>query len=311
MRGRKLNFKGKVVLALLFALIVVVLAGLVGKGEKMSAKDKGKDAHAVSLRTLSFSPAPMTAFAGSPLYKSMIGQQRQKKEAERQKEVAKQNEKDLKENAIYLTFDDGPSSAANQLLDLLETYQMKATFFMLGPRMKEHPAVVKRMLKDGNGLALHGITHKARTIYSSTSAPLNEMAEDQRILENVAGVKSYMVRLPYGSIPYLTDEMRDLLDKNGFHIWDWNVDSSDWELKDARYVQYTIQQIRQKKQAGETPVILLHDKPETVKYLPKLLKFIKKQGYKTKVLTNETPPVTFPCEGRCHPIHHPVETGRR
>ncbi|WP_350346656.1 polysaccharide deacetylase family protein [Heyndrickxia faecalis] len=311
MRGRKLNFKGKVVLALLFTLIVVVLAGLVGKGEKMSAKDKGKDAHAVSLRTLSFSPAPMTAFAGSPLYKSMIGQQRQKKEAERQKEVAKQNEKDLKENAIYLTFDDGPSSAANQLLDLLETYQMKATFFMLGPRMKEHPAVVKRMQKDGDGLALHGITHKARTIYSSTSAPLNEMAEDQRILENVAGVKSYMVRLPYGSIPYLTDEMRDLLDKSGFHIWDWNVDSSDWELKNGRYVQYTIQQIRQKKQAGETPVILLHDKPETVKYLPKLLKFIKKQGYKTKVLTNETPPVTFPCEGRCHPIHHPVETGRR
>ena len=311
MRGRKLNFKGKVVSALLFTLIVVVLAGLVGKGEKMSAKDKGKDAHAVSLRTLSFSPAPMTAFAGSPLYKSMIGQQRQKKEAERQKEVAKQNEKDLKENAIYLTFDDGPSSAANQLLDLLETYQMKATFFMLGPRMKEHPAVVKRMQKDGDGLALHGITHKARTIYSSTSAPLNEMAEDQRILENVAGVKSYMVRLPYGSIPYLTDEMRDLLDKSGFHIWDWNVDSSDWELKNGRYVQYTIQQIRQKKQAGETPVILLHDKPETVKYLPKLLKFIKKQGYKTKVLTNETPPVTFPCEGRCHPIHHPVETGRR
>ncbi|MEK6461036.1 polysaccharide deacetylase family protein [Heyndrickxia faecalis] len=311
MRGRKLNFKGKVVLALLFTLIVVVLTGLVGKGEKMSAKDKGKDAHAVSLRTLSFSPAPMTAFAGSPLYKSMIGQQRQQKEAERQKEVAKQNEKDLKENAIYLTFDDGPSSAANQLLDLLETYQMKATFFMLGPRMKEHPAVVKRMQKDGDGLALHGITHKARTIYSSTSAPLNEMAEDQRILENVAGVKSYMVRLPYGSIPYLTDEMRDLLDKSGFHIWDWNVDSSDWELKNGRYVQYTIQQIRQKKQAGETPVILLHDKPETVKYLPKLLKFIKKQGYKTKVLTNETPPVTFPCEGRCHPIHHPVETGRR
>lgn len=311
MRGRKLNFKGKVVLALLFTLIVVVLAGLVGKGEKMSAKDKGKDAHAVSLRTLSFSPAPMTVFAGSPLYKSMIGQQRQKKEAERQKEVAKQNEKDLKENAIYLTFDDGPSSAANQLLDLLEAYQMKATFFMLGPRIKEHPAVVKRMYKNGNGLALHGITHKARAIYSNTSAPLHEMAEDQRILENVTGVKSYMVRLPYGSIPYLTDEMRDLLDKNGFHIWDWNVDSSDWELKDARYVQHTIQQIRQKKQAGETPVILLHDKPETVKYLPKLLKFIKKQGYKTKVLTNKTPAVTFPCEGRCHPIRHPVETGRR
>ena len=96
--------------------------------------------------------------------------------------------------------------------------------------------------------------------------------------------------------------MRYVLDQNAFKVWDWNVDSRDWKLKDERYVQHTIQEIQKKKQEGETPIILLHDKQETMKYLPELLSYIKRQGYKTKVLTSDMPPLTFPCEGRCRPI---------
>ena len=81
------------------------------------------------------------------------------------------------------------------------------------------------------------------------------------------------------------------------------------ELKNERYVRHTIRKIEKVKQAGETPIVLLHDKQQTVKHLPKLLSYIKSQGYKTKVLTNEMTALTFPCEGRCR-IISTVAAGR-
>ncbi|MCP3741594.1 polysaccharide deacetylase family protein [Rossellomorea sp. BNER] len=305
-RRRRLNIRGKIAVTILLTITVIMLSVLVGGG-KDEAKEKDSTIHATShapsLEMLSVSFEPMVAFADSTLNQPFFAKKSQKKENARLKAVAKQKKVDQLENAIYLTFDDGPSNVSDQLLDILDDYQMKATFFMLGPNMQDHPEVVKRMQNDGFGLALHGITHKAGEIYSSPYAPVEEMTEGQEILENLTGVHSNLIRLPYGSVPYLTENMRYLLDQNDFNIWDWNIDSRDWELKDERYVQHTIQKIQQMEQAGETPVILLHDKPEIIKYLPELLYYIKKQGYKTKVLTNDMAPVTFPCEGRCHPIN--------
>jgi peptidoglycan-N-acetylglucosamine deacetylase len=296
-RPRRLNTRGKVSVSVLLTIMIVLLSGLVSNDEK-KANDSNIEN---SLEVLSFSSEPVIAFADSTLSQSIIERESEKKEVARKKEVAKQNKIDQQENAIYLTFDDGPSNVSDQLLDILEDYQMKATFFMMGPRIKEYPEIVKRMHKGGFGLALHGITHEAGKIYSSQSAPSEEMKDNREILENITGIRSDIIRLPYGSIPYLTEGMRYVLDQNAFNVWDWNVDSRDWELNDERYVQHTIREIQKKEQIGETPIILLHDKQETIKYLPDLLSYIKSQGYKTKVLTNDMPPLTFQCEGRCRP----------
>jgi peptidoglycan/xylan/chitin deacetylase (PgdA/CDA1 family) len=300
-RRRRLNTRGKIALSILLTIMIVLLSGLVGNDEKKVVKENDSIIEN-SLEMLSFSSEPVVAFADSTLSQSIIERESKKREVARTKEVAKQNKIDQQENAIYLTFDDGPSNVSDQLMDILNIYQMKATFFMVGPEIKEYPEVVKRMHKEGFGLALHGITHDVGKIYGSQSAPAEEMIENQEILENITGVSSDIIRLPYGSIPYLTEGMRYILDQNAFNVWDWNVDSRDWELKDERYVQHTIQGIQKKVQAGETPVVLLHDKQETIKYLPELLSYIKRQGYKTKVLTNDMPPLTFQCEGRCRPI---------
>ena len=300
-RRRRLNTRGKIALSILLTIMIVLLSGLVGNDEKKVVKENDSII-GNSLEMLSFSSEPVVAFADSTLSQSIIERESEKREVARTKEVAKQNKIDQQENAIYLTFDDGPSNVSDQLMDILNIYQMKATFFMVGPKIKEYPEVVKRMHKEGFGLALHGITHDVGKIYGSQSAPAEEMIENQEILENITGIRSDIIRLPYGSIPYLTEGMRYVLDQNAFNVWDWNVDSRDWELKDERYVQHTIQEIQKKVQAGETPVVLLHDKQETIKYLPELLSYIKRQGYKTKVLTNDMPPLTFQCEGRCRPI---------
>ncbi|MEW4309228.1 polysaccharide deacetylase family protein [Rossellomorea marisflavi] len=200
-----------------------------------------------------------------------------------------------------LTFDDGPSEVADRLLDVLDDFKMKATFFMLGSTIEERPEMVERMKEEGFGLALHGMTHEPEAIYSSPDAPLQEMMDNQRILNEQTGIHSTLIRLPYGSIPYLTVEMRGNLAQKGFRIWDWDIDSRDWELEDERYVQHTIEGIDHMVNAGEKPVVLLHDRPEVVKHLPDLLRQIKEKGYKTGVLTEDMNPVTFHCEGRCHP----------
>src|SRR5699024_1450361 len=294
----KLNKKVKIIGAVL--LFFVIIIGLVVFGKDTSTVQKSA---ATPLETVSESHENVDSFADSPLNESVIEKEQREKEEAEQKQLKAQHEKDLVENAIYLTFDDGPSEEAEELLDILGEYNMKATFFMLGPNMEDHPDVVKRTKDLGHGLALHGITHEVDQIYQDPSAPLEEMTEDQEILEDITGLSSDMVRLPYGSVPYLTEKMRYELDQEGFHIWDWNVDSDDWEGTDGSYVPQTIQKIEDTKEEGEAPVVLLHDKKETIEHLPELLDYIQKQGYKTKVLDNEMTPLTFSCEGRCYPIN--------
>ncbi len=112
-----------------------------------------------------------------------------------------------------------------------------------------------------------------------------------------------MIRLPYGSVPYLTMDMRYHLDQADFKIWDWNIDSEDWALKDRRFVNKVIQEMENLSRAGESPIILLHDKPETIQYLPQLLNYLQKNNYQTKVLTDDQIPYTFQCNGRCYSIN--------
>ncbi|MFS0824343.1 polysaccharide deacetylase family protein [Bacillus sp. 1P02SD] len=298
-RRRRLNKRGKIAVSILLTMIVVLLSGMVGNNTGKNNESTLEN----TLKMFSFSAEPVIAFSDSTLSQSIIYKESKKREVARKREVSQQYKLDQEENAIYLTFDDGPTNVSDELLDMLEDYQMKATFFMVGPKIKEYPKVVKRMHREGYGLALHGITHDVGEIYSSRYAPSEEMEENREILENVTEERSYIVRLPYGSIPYLTEEMRYVLHQNNFKIWDWNVDSRDWELNDERYVQHTIREIQKMKQSGVTPVVLLHDTKETVRHLPKLLSYIKIQGFKTKVLTNEMPPLTFQCEGRCRPVN--------
>src|SRR5699024_3418500 len=110
-------------------------------------------------------------------------------------------------------------------------YGDRATFFMIGPHMKDRQEIVKRITDEEFGIGLHGITHDAQQIYETTKAPAEEMLEDQQIVEDITGVHTELIRLPYGSIPYLTNDMRDILYQQDFKIWDWNVDSRYWEFK--------------------------------------------------------------------------------
>ncbi|MBJ6360103.1 polysaccharide deacetylase family protein [Paenibacillus sp. GCM10012307] len=113
---------------------------------------------------------------------------------------------------IYLTFDDGPSSVSDKILDILDQYKVKATFFMLEPHMRTYPEILKRMVKEGHGVGIHGVTHDKHKFYHSEQTAFDEMIKGQATLESITGIKTELIRSPYGSIPYLLDSYRQVLD---------------------------------------------------------------------------------------------------
>jgi peptidoglycan-N-acetylglucosamine deacetylase len=206
------------------------------------------------------------------------------------------------EKTVYLTFDDGPTAATTDILDTLHQFNAKATFFMLEPSMRELPEVVDNIVADGHAVGLHGVTHNKYKFYKSEQSALEEMTTAQETLLGITGIQSNLVRTPYGSVPYLTESYRDILGSNGFKLWDWNVDSSDWSLSNDQYVDTVIKQITELDNAGVTPIILMHDKPNTANHLSILLTYLSEHGFQTKKIVEDTEPYNFNCYDRCHQL---------
>ncbi|MEK5582232.1 polysaccharide deacetylase family protein [Paenibacillus sp. FSL P2-0536] len=196
---------------------------------------------------------------------------------------------------VYLTFDDGPTATTSTLLDILAKYDAKATFFMIGPNMNQHTTQVKRIANEGHGLALHGMTHRKEKFYASPAAALGEMDNDNAILKKITGQSTTLIRPPYGSKPYFTKTFRDKVLAQGYHLWDWNVDSEDWKYKDASTTIYNsvMNQVHKLQKSQTNPVILMHDQKATLKVLPRILESLKKEGYTFHVISSDLKPLNF------------------
>lgn len=196
---------------------------------------------------------------------------------------------------VYLTLDDGPSATTGELLDILDQYEVKATFFMLGPYMNRYPAAVKQIVEEGHGLGLHGMTHRKEKFYASPAAALAEMSDDYAVLQKITGTGTTLIRPPYGSKPYFTKVFRDQVLGQGFHLWDWNVDSNDWKYKEdsTKIYDTVMEQVHKLQRSKTNPVILMHDQKATLNVLPDLLKSLKKEGYTFEIITEDMEPVNF------------------
>src|SRR5690606_23582929 len=69
------------------------------------------------------------------------------------------------DKTVYLTFDDGPAQATTEILNLLSKYNVKATFFMLEPSMKQYSQIVQRVIQEGHKIRMHGVTHDKNKYY--------------------------------------------------------------------------------------------------------------------------------------------------
>ena len=193
---------------------------------------------------------------------------------------------------VYITFDDGPGEATVPILDLLDQYNVKATFFMLEPQMRAYPEVTNEIVIRGHQVGLHGVTHNKAQFYRSSTSSLQEMLIAQETLRKITGIHSNLVRVPYGSHPLLTREAARIMEEAGLKIWDWNVDSEDWKFPGGKFVEHTIQQI-ESFDKEEPIIILLHDRLTTLNHLEELLLYFIENGYEMDVLQEEMIPVQF------------------
>lgn len=183
-----------------------------------------------------------------------------------------------KQKVVYLTFDDGPNEHTETILNILDKYGVKATFFAIGTNLKGHEKELKKVYEAGNYVGLHSMSHNAKKLYKSGSSAnfINEFKKEQGLVKDIIGATPTLIRPPYGSSPNINKKFRDDIVKANFKMWDWTTDSQDWRY--PRNPDKIIKEVKKHLKLN-TEVILMHEKAQTVKVLPEIIEYIQKKGY--------------------------------
>ena len=210
------------------------------------------------------------------------------------------SEEDSGIRKVYLTFDDGPSSNTNRILDILADYDVKATFFVVGKEEEEYQALYNRIVEEGHTLAMHSYSHKYNEIYQSVESFSTDMSMLQEFLYDTTGVWCRYYRFPGGSSNTVSrvdmHELIDYLENQDMSYFDWNISSGDAA---SAYISSgdIIKNCTANLRFYDEAIILMHDasdKNSTVEALPGLIESIQVME-DTKIL-----PITDDTER----IHH-------
>mgnify|MGYP003295308272 CR=1 FL=1 len=189
----------------------------------------------------------------------------------------------------YITIDDGPSKYTNQILDILDKNDVKATFFMINRNMNTYKDEVKRIQQEGHGAGFHSVSHDVKTLYKTPQSTLEEFSICRNTFEEITGETSNLIRIPYGSKPNTPEESYKILVENGFLVWDWNLDTEDWKSTTDNIVSNVLLNGRNKDEL----VLLVHEKEQTVEALDGIIMILKERGYKILPITEEKEAMNF------------------
>ncbi len=198
---------------------------------------------------------------------------------------------------VYITFDDGPSSKTNEILDILDEYDVKATFFVTGKADSRYTDVYKRIVDDGHTLGMHSYSHRYSELYESLTSFQTDLHKLQTFLYETTGVWSTCYRFPGGSSNTVSKVgMKDLinyLELENITYYDWNVASGD--DRDGITKDMIVSNVMAGVPKFENSMILLHDasdKQATVDALPEIIEEVQKLENTVIVpVTEDTLPV--------------------
>ncbi len=151
---------------------------------------------------------------------------------------------------VALTFDDGPNPRCTPaLLDLLDQHQAKATFFLVGRFVRQHPELAREIAARGHALGNHTQTHP-NLFWKSTGGIARELEECQRTIEEVCGVRPRLFRPPFGFRgPHLFPVVRRM----EMEVVMWSVTPADWKIQPPEQIAGRV------KKARKGDIVLLHD----------------------------------------------------
>ncbi|WP_297134589.1 polysaccharide deacetylase family protein [Terrisporobacter sp.] len=180
------------------------------------------------------------------------------------------------EKFIALTFDDGPHpKETNEVLDILDKYNIKGTFFVVGKHANWYSESLIRAAKEGHEIGNHTFNHPDITNLSNGDIK-KEIKDCEDTLVKLTGKKPTLFRPPYGS--YTQDKLGQIAKECGYKIILWTtIDAKDWRNPPVAQISDTI---TNNVQNGD--IILLHDygTKNTVKALDIIIPTMIKKGYK-------------------------------
>ena len=209
------------------------------------------------------------------------------KEAEKEREAKEQNQdytKKVTGKVIYLTFDDGPSNYTEDILNTLDKYDVKATFFVTCSGSLDKHA--KKIIEKGHTIGLHTCTHRYNIIYSSEENYFNDLNSISNKVEELTGYKSKYIRFPGGSSNTISRFNKGIMTRltqkvteDGYKYYDWNIDSGDAAGADKEGVYNNVISAL-KNHNYSTNMVLMHDiKVSTKDALDSIIKDALDMGY--------------------------------
>lgn len=199
---------------------------------------------------------------------------------------------------VYLTFDDGPSGHTEKIIDILNDYGIKATWFVIGTSDKKLQAKYKLIVDNGNTIGMHSYSHDYDKIYGSVKVFAKDYKKIASLLQEEIGYVPDLYRFPGGSSNSKCKKLTiqpfiSYLEKKNVRYFDWNVVTGD-----AEGIAYTDDELIQNALDGIEEhticVVLMHDtdsKQQTLDTLPELIEDIQEKGAQILPITEDTPEI--------------------
>ena len=192
---------------------------------------------------------------------------------------------------MYITFEDGPGLYTQDILYILDRYDIKATFFVTGIDQK-YTHLLKDIQQSGHAIGLHSFSHDEKDIYSDVDAYFNDLGKISALVKKETSDVSKLIRFPMDSSMTVSTKQENMnaklmrhCENLGFSFYNWNVDSEDENpdtSKDQIY-KNVIENIKGKEEV----VLRLHDGSDnknTMLALDEILKELIRQGWEFRIL---------------------------
>ncbi|MCL1804837.1 MAG: polysaccharide deacetylase [Clostridiales bacterium] len=206
---------------------------------------------------------------------------------------------------VYLTFDDGPGGYTKSVLDILQRYDVRATFFVVGYVINSpgREDLLRRMVEEGHTIGVHTFSHVYKDVYSSLEAYLEDFAKTSERIEEITGIKPDIFRFPGGSLNSYNERwgntiISEMLNR-GYRYYDWNAGSGDASTEAT--VDSIYEDVIRQVHGNPYSVVLMHDggggRQATVQALPMIIERLQREGYEFDKLTNQVRPTVYTTAG--------------
>lgn len=169
---------------------------------------------------------------------------------------------------IALTFDDGPNYNTSRLIDVLNEYDVKATFFVLGSRAMDNEKIIRKMSDSGMEIGNHTFNHLLLT-KESEDVIVKEIEDTNNIVYSFTGKMPTLLRPSYGSVNSKIKKLSNM------PIIIWDIDTLDWKYHNSKKIT---SRVVNKVRDGD--IILMHDiYSASVNAVSNIIPILKEEGY--------------------------------